>query len=204
MNSKYLAVLVACFALVLPGIANAETKIGAPAPDFSLADSNGVKRSLSEFKGKFVVLEWLNPECPFVKKHYKPGNMQKLQADYTAKGVVWLTINSSAPGKQGHLSGEQAAQFVRDQKASPTAILLDPEGTTGKAYGARTTPHMYIIDPNGTLTYAGAIDDNDSSSSDSIAGAKNYVTVALDQALAGKPVTVASSEPYGCSVKYAS
>jgi peroxiredoxin len=178
--------------------------LDAPAPDFTLADSNGKNVSLAQFRGKTVVLEWNNPECPFVRKHYGAGNMQKQQADAKAHGVVWLTINSGADGKQGHLDSAGANAFVSAQHATPTAYLLDPEGTVGKAYGARTTPHMYVIDTTGVLRYMGGIDSIPSADQDDIAKATQYVPQALGELAAGKPVSVKTAPPYGCSVKYKS
>lgn len=177
--------------------------IGSQAPNFQLPDANGKTQSLSQFKGKVVVLEWNNPGCPYVKKHYGSGNMQKTQAAAKKDGVVWLSINSGAPGKQGHMDGAEAKQFVASQKAQPAAYLLDPAGTVGKRYGAVTTPHMYIIDRSGKLVYAGGIDDKPTSDAEDIAGARNHVLAALAEMKAGKPVSVATSRPYGCSVKYA-
>jgi len=178
--------------------------IGSQAPNFQLPDANGKTQSLAQFKGKVVVLEWNNPGCPYVKKHYGSGNMQKTQAAAKKDGVVWLSINSGAPGKQGHMDGAEAKQFVASQKAQPAAYLLDPAGTVGKRYGAVTTPHMYIIDKAGKLVYAGGIDDKPTSDADDIAGARNHVLAALGEMKAGKPVSVATSRPYGCSVKYGS
>jgi peroxiredoxin len=178
-------------------------EVGKAAPDFALSDSNGKKHSLSDLKGKFVVLEWFNPGCPFVKKHYSSNNMQELQKKYTEKGVVWLTISSSAEGKQGHLTPELANQEIKEKKANMTALLLDHDGKVGQAYGAKTTPHMFVIDPKGTLIYGGAIDDNDSADPEVIKTSKNYVAAALDEAMSGKPVQVASTDSYGCSIKYA-
>ena len=179
----------------------AQAAVGQPAPAFSAVDTQGQARSLDQYKGKWVVLEWTNHECPFVKKHYG-GNMQSLQKAYTARGVAWLTIISSAPGKQGHVSPAQADQLTRERGASPSAVLLDPDGKVGRAYGAKTTPHMFVVDPSGKLVYAGAIDDTPSTDPADIATARNYVSAALDAALAGKPVPTAASTPYGCSVKY--
>ncbi|HZH44121.1 MAG TPA: thioredoxin family protein [Lysobacter sp.] len=177
--------------------------VGQPAPAFKLVDSTGKTRSLSEFAGKTVVLEWTNHECPFVRKHYGSGNMQKQQRDATAKGVVWLSINSSAPGKQGHVDGAAAEQVRTQVRAAQTAYLLDPSGTVGRAYGAKTTPHMYIIDPKGVLRYAGGIDSIPSPNPADIANATQYVPQALAELAAGKPVSVSVSRPYGCTVKYA-
>ncbi len=177
-------------------------KVGQPAPSFTATDVDGKSRSLSEFKGKYVVLEWHNQSCPFVKKHYESGNMQKLQKELTAKGAVWLSVISSAPGAQGYVTPEQEKAFLAAQQAVPTTVLLDPDGTVGHAYGAKTTPHMFVIDDKGVLVYAGAIDDNPSSDAADAATAKNYVRAAYDEAAAGKPVTTASTAPYGCGVKY--
>jgi peroxiredoxin len=193
---------IALAVLVLPGHAGAAAVVGQPAPAFSLTDTNGKPESLADFQGKYVVLEWVNHDCPFVKKHYGSGNMQRLQKKYVDEGVVWLSINSSAPGKQGNYAPVKWNEMSAAAKAVPTAVLLDPEGTVGHAYGAKTTPHMYVIDPKGTLVYAGAIDDKPSTDPDDIAGARNYVEEALGEAMAGKSITTASSTPYGCSVKY--
>jgi len=151
-----------------------------------------------------VVLEWTNDGCPYVGKHYGTGNMQMLQKHYTEQGVVWLSVISSAPGHQGYVDGERANQLTGDRQAAPTAVLLDPEGTVGRLYGAKTTPHMYIVDPEGTLIYMGGIDDVPSARWRDVENAENYVRTALDEALAGKPVTTAITRPYGCSVKYGS
>lgn len=177
--------------------------IGNPAPDFSVTDSKGKTHSLSQYKGKYVVLEWFNPDCPFVKKHYGPGNMQKLQQEYTSKGAVWLTINSSAQGLEGHLTPEQAEKTWSSLKMSSTALLLDADGKAGQLYGAKNTPHMFVINPEGKLIYQGAIDSKPTPKPEDIAGATNYVKVALDESMGGKPVSNASTKPYGCSVKYA-
>lgn len=182
--------------------AQAEVKNGEPAPDFTLTDSNGKSHKLSDFKGKLVVLEWTNADCPFVVKHYASNNMQKLQKELTSQEIVWLTINSSAEGKQGHCTPEQANEKVKKSGAAPTAVLLDSDGKVGKQYGAKTTPHMYIVDKQGVLQYQGAIDSDTSPKQDAIAGAENYVKTAVDEILAGKPVTKANTKPYGCSVKY--
>src|SRR4030095_1597526 len=175
---------------------------GDAAPEFSLPDSNGKTQSLSQNKGKYVVLEWFNEGCPFVQKHYKGGNMQGLQKQYTAKGVVWYSVISSAPGKQGHGTPEQVNARAKEWNTAPSAILLDSEGKVGKLYGAKTTPHMYVINPEGKLIYAGAIDDKATSDPEDLKTAKNYVKEALDQAMGGKAVTTTATVPYGCSVKY--
>jgi len=187
--------------LSLPS-AEAAAVVGQPAPEFSVPDPTGATHSLTAYKGKFVVLEWVNFECPFVGKHYGSGHMQKLQKDYTGKGVVWLSINSSATGKQGYYASDKVGALVKQKGAAPSAYLLDTAGSVGRAYGARTTPHMFIIDPKGTLIYAGGIDDTPSTDQADIATAKNFVSKALDEALAGKPVTTTTSQAYGCSVKY--
>ncbi len=180
----------------------AEAAASQTAPAFSLQDSNGNAQSLDSFKGKFVVLEWFNPECPFVRKHYGTGNMQALQREMTSKGVVWLSIDSSAAGKQGHLTPEQAHVFQQEENNAATAILLDSDGAVGRLYGAKTTPHMFIINPAGVLIYAGAIDDKPTADPDDVKTAVNYVRQALNEALASKPVSVAQTKSYGCSVKY--
>jgi peroxiredoxin len=176
--------------------------VGSNAPDFSATDSNGKTQSVSQYKGKYVVLEWFNPDCPFVKKHYGVGNMQKLQKEFTDKGVVWLAIDSSAPGKEGNLTAEQANAKVSEWKAHATALVLDPDGKAGRAYGAKNTPHMFIIDPEGKVIYEGAIDSKASPNPADIPTSTNYVKVALDEAMAGKKVSNANTKPYGCSVKY--
>jgi peroxiredoxin len=177
-------------------------KVGAPAPAFELKDMNGKMVKLSDFAGKTVVLEWFNAECPFVKKHYESKNMQSIQEEYTKKGVVWLVVNSSAKGKQGHLDEASAKDIQAKWKIVASNILLDPTGATGKAYGAKTTPHMYIVDGKGTLVYNGAIDSNPSTDAADIPTSKNFVKMGLTEVLAGKPITNASNAPYGCSVKY--
>ena len=198
-----LAVVMACdsTASMADNSANAPV-VGQPAPDFTLPDVNGKNVTLSDFKGKTVVLEWHNPGCPFVKKHYGSGNMQKTQEIATQDGIVWLSINSSAPGKQGNMDGEEAKEMLEDNNARPTAYLLDPAGTVGRTYDARTTPHMYIIDADGTLVYAGGIDDKPTANQADIKGARNHVLAALAEMKEGKPVSVPTSRPYGCSVKY--
>lgn len=176
--------------------------VGSTAPDISATDSKGKTQTLSQYKGKYVVLEWFSPECPFVKKHYGSGNMQKLQEEFTGKGVVWLTIDSSAPGLQGNLTAEQANQKIAEWKARSTAFLLDPDGKAGRTYAAKNTPHMFVINPDGKIIYEGAIDSKPTSNASDIASSTNYVKAALDESLAGKTVTISSSRPYGCSVKY--
>jgi peroxiredoxin len=177
-------------------------KIGDPAPDFTVVDSNGKSQSLHAYKGKYVVLEWHNQGCPYTKKHYESGNMQRLQKEWTAKGVVWFTVISSAPGTQGYVTPTQENEYLKQMNAVPTAVLMDSGGTLGHLYAAKTTPHMYIIDPNGVLIYNGAIDDHPTADQADIASSKNYVSNALTEALAGKPVADPATRPYGCSVKY--
>jgi AhpC/TSA family len=176
---------------------------GAAAPSFELKSVKGESVSLEALKGKIVVLEWSNPDCPFVKKHYGSGNMQKLQADYTAKGVIWLTINSSASGKQGYYPASELAQKLSSQGSKATQVLQDSDGKVGHAYEAKTTPHMIVIAQDGTVAYNGAIDSTPSPNPADIATSKNYVAQALNELLAGKPVTEKKTQPYGCGVKYA-
>jgi peroxiredoxin len=180
----------------------AAAKVGEPAPAFTLVDSTGQTRSLADYAGKTVVLEWTNHDCPFTKKHYESDNMQAQQRNATAGGIVWLTINSSAPGNQGHVDGKAAERVRAEVRAAQTAYLLDPAGTVGRAYGAKTTPHMYVIDPKGALRYAGAIDSIPSPDANDVGKATQYVPQALAELAASKPVTVATTRPYGCSVKY--
>jgi peroxiredoxin len=193
-----------------PALVRAEEPKTAPpkkdeapkAPEFTLKDPDGKERKLSEFADKWVVLEWTNYDCPYVKKHYKPGAMQALQAKYVAKGVVWLSICSSAPGKQGHKSPADWKKAIAEQKSKPTAVLIDETGQVGKQYRARNTPEIRIISPTREIVYAGAIDDNKNADADP-AVAKNYVSTVLDEVLAGKASPVAATEPYGCTIKYA-
>ena len=198
-------ILAALMALLPLTSSFAETAVvGSPAPDFSLADSNGKSQKLSENKGKWIVLEWVNFDCPFVKKHYSSGNMQRMQDKLTKDGVVWMSVDSSAPGKQGHLSADEANARQAEVGSKATAFLIDGDGKVGAMYGAKTTPHMFLINPKGTLVYAGAIDDIPSTDVDDIPSAKNLVLAAYEEAKAGKAVTVSTSQPYGCSIKYAS
>ena len=178
--------------------------VGSAAPDFSLTDAKGKTHSLSQYKSKYVVLEWFNPECPFVKKHYGSDNMQKLQDEYTGRGVVWLTIDSNAPGTQGSLTPEEAEKITTAWKTHQTALLLDPEGKAGLAYGAKNTPDMVIINPEGKIAYEGAIDSKATPNPADIPSSTNYVKAALDESLAGKPVTTRQTKPYGCHVTYKS
>lgn len=195
-----------CFLLALflaPAAAFADAAVGAAAPDFTLPAADGGTQKLSGYAGKVVVLEWHNKGCPFVHKHYDSGNMQALQKKYTAKDVVWLTINSSAEGKQGYETADEALATMKDVGGAPTHVLLDKDGAVGRLYGAKTTPTMFVIDKAGKVAYAGAIDDTPSTDVADIKTAKNYVSAALDAVLAGKTVETASTKSYGCSVKYA-
>jgi hypothetical protein len=182
--------------------AEGNARIGSAAPDFVGTDSNGKGVALKDLRGRIVVLEWSNNQCPFVGKHYRSGNMQSLQKEATGEGVIWLTILSSAPGEQGNVTASEANELTRSRGASPTAVILDPTGTIGHAYGARTTPHMFIIDKNGTLVYMGGMDDKATTDVADIPTAKNYVRLALAAVMAGKPVQDPVTRPYGCSVKY--
>jgi len=201
-NKRLLGAALAAL-LLAPAAALAAAKPGEPAPAFTLPDADGGTRSLADFRGKWVVLEWTNAGCPFVRKHYDSGNMQALQKRWTAKSVAWLTMNSSAKGKQGHVDAAGAKAEIAKNGAAPTAYLLDHDGTVGKAYGATATPHMFVIDPEGKVVYTGAIDDKPSADAATIAGAKNYVDAALEAAMAGKPVETKATRAYGCSMKYA-
>jgi AhpC/TSA family len=194
-------IMHACALLLLVASAFA-VKVGEPAPGFTAVDSNGKQQHLSDYKGKYVVLEWHNQGCPYTRKHYESGNMQRLQKEWTSKGVAWLTVISSAPGTQGFVTPSQENDYLKKMNASPTAVLMDPGGSLGHLYAAKTTPHMFIIDPNGTLIYNGAIDDHPTSDQGDIAGSKNYVSTALQEATSGKPIAEAATRPYGCSVKY--
>jgi peroxiredoxin len=179
-----------------------ELKVGKKAPAFTLTDVDGKEHNLKDYLGKYVVLEWINYDCPFVKKHYNSGNMQSLQKKYTAKDVVWLAINSSAPGKQGNFENAEIKRRSAEHGAAFTAYLKDDDGRVGKWYGAKTTPHMFIIDPKGKIAYMGGIDDIKSTKVEDVAGATNYVASALDAALAGNKIAMTSTKPYGCGVKY--
>jgi peroxiredoxin len=192
----------AAAALTLASIAQAEVGVGKPAPDFTLTDASGKPVALSSFKGKTVVLEWTNQDCPYVRKHYGSGNMQALQKTAADQGVVWVSISSSAPGLQGYVTAADAQRLTAERKAAPSAFLLDPDGKVGRLYDARTTPQMFVIDKDGKLAYMGAIDDKPSANVADIPGARNYVTEALTAVAAGQPVKLASTRPYGCSVKY--
>jgi peroxiredoxin len=197
--------LLTCgLSIAAAGLGLAETEIGKSAPNFTLPDTAGKKVSLADFKGKYVVLEWYNPDCPFVGKHYKSGNMQSLQKEFTSKGVAWISIDSSAPGEQGNYPGQQLNAIGARDGAARTALLLDPDGKVGRLYDAKTTPDMYIINPSGILVYKGAIDNKRSTDLADVKTATNYVKEALNEVMAGKPVSTVSTRPYGCSVKYGS
>jgi len=186
------------------GPALAAATVGQPAPAFTAIDAGGKTVSLADYKGKHVVLEWVNPGCPYVQKHYNSANMQGTQKDAVAQGVVWLAVNSTAPDASDYRTPAAMAQWMKDQKAAATATLMDSDGKVGRTYGARTTPHMYIVNPVGTLVYAGAIDSKPTANPADIAGATNHVKVALAESLAGKAVGTPSTRAYGCSVKYSS
>ena len=181
-----------------------QARLGAPAPNFMLIDSNGNSVSLVDFKGKTVVLEWTNHECPYVRKHYGGNNMQGLQKKWTAQGVVWLTLISSHPGAQGFVHGLEANKLTEERGAAPTAVLLDPKGGVGRSYGAQVTPHMYVITGDGALVYMGGIDDKPTTRLEDLKTAKNFVDAALSEVVAGKAVTVKTSRAYGCTIKYSS
>ena len=180
----------------------AAAKVGEAAPPFTSISTGGAAVSLAEHKGKLVILEWTNHDCPYVRKHYDTGNMQALQRKATGAGVVWLTIISSAPGEQGYVKPAQADELTANRKAAPTAVLLDPKGEVGKMYGATNTPHMYLVDKAGVLVYAGAIDDKPTTRRGDVQGANNYVRVALEQVAAGQPVKTPVTRAYSCTVKY--
>ena len=187
----------------LSGEARAQSvRVGSPAPEFTAADSQGRTQALDQFRGKYVVLEWHNNGCPYLGKQYNSGNMQKLQKQWAAKGVVWFTVLSSAPGKQGFVTAGQENEYLAKMQAAPTAALLDPSGEIGHLYGAKTSPQMIVIDPKGVVIYDGAIDDKPTTDLADVPGATNYVSLALDQAMGGKAVARPATHPYGCSVKY--
>ncbi|WP_425257182.1 thioredoxin family protein [Rubrivivax sp. RP6-9] len=199
MKKLFVPLLLAAAA----GLASAAAVVGQPAPAFTATDTSGKTVSLADYKGKHVVLEWVNPGCPFVQKHYSSANMQATQKAATGKGVVWLTINSTATDAGDYKAPGEMAAWMQQQKAAASATLMDADGKVGRAYGARTTPHMYIVDPAGKLVYAGAIDSRPTANPAHVKDATNHVNAALAEALAGKPVTTASTQPYGCSIKYA-
>jgi len=201
---QILSSLAAVVALSAAGLAQAEAVVGQPAPAFTATDTAGKPVSLAAFQGKYVVMEWLNPGCPFVRRHYESGNMPATQKSATARGVVWLSVNSTSKEAGDYKAPAELAAWQQSEHAAPTATLMDADGKIGRAYGARTTPHLYIVDPQGKLIYAGAIDSKPTANPADIATATNYVNQALGEALAGKPLSKATSQPYGCSVKYSS
>ncbi len=196
------ATAAAVLAFAAVGTAHAQAVVGLAAPAFSVADATGKTVSLADFRGRHVVLEWVNPNCPYVAKHYSSGNMQGTQREATAKGVVWLSVSSTAPEHGDYEPPAALARWMQQQKAAATATLMDNDGKVGRAYGARTTPHLYIVDPKGVLVYAGGIDNKPTANPADVAGATNHVKVALGEALAGKPISLPTTRPYGCSVKY--
>ncbi len=203
LSIAFLSALAALFiATTTANAGQSDVQVGQLAPDFVGTDTHGKAVKLSSLRGKTVVLEWTNHQCPYTRKHYDSGNMQGLQKTATAQGVVWLSIISSASGRQGHVSGAKADALTSSRKAAPTAVLLDPKGTIGRLYKARTTPHMFIIDKAGKVAYMGAIDSKPSANPGDIATAKNYVQGALTALMSGKTITPARTSPYGCSVKY--
>lgn len=196
--------LVTSLFLLPFGLSHAAAVVGQPAPDFAIKDASGQEVKLSQFRGKHVVLEWMNPSCPFTRKHYDSGNMPETQKEAVGKGVVWLSVYSNDDDGWLYTKPAKLREWVSERKAAPTALLIDGDGALGKAYGARTTPHMYLVSPTGTLLYAGGIDSIASTDKDDIAKATNYVRQAVNEALAGKPISVATSRPYGCMIKYKS
>ena len=177
-------------------------RVGEKAPDFTATDTNGQTHKLSEYAGKYVVLEWTNRDCPYTRKHYSTGNMQTLQREWTHKGVIWLTVQSSAPGQEGYITAPEENAYLKQASSSPTAVFLDPSGTLGHLYDAKTTPDMYVVNPQGILIYEGAIDNKPGADPEDVKSAENYVSLALTQAMAGKSLSTPTSRPYGCSVKY--
>lgn len=197
------AAFALCGSLALAAVANAKPEVGKPAPDFSGIDSKGKSIKLSDLRGKTVVLEWTNHDCPYVRKHYGAGNMQKLQADAAKDGVVWLSVISSESGSEGHVSPAEADKLTASRNAAPAHVLIDEKSKIARAYDARTTPHMYVVDPQGKLVFMGGIDDKPNTNKADIPTAKNYVRLALDAVKAGRPVETPIARPYGCSIKYA-
>jgi peroxiredoxin len=202
MKRSTLYLMLGALVILAAPLLISAAKVGEAAPDFTAAASNGKTFHLSDYRGKFVVLEWHNNGCPYVGKHYKSVNMQRLQKQWTARGVVWFTIISSAPGKQGYVTATEENDYLAKMQAAPTAALLDPTGEIGHHYDAKTSPQMVVINPQGSVIYDGAIDDRPTTDLSDIPGATNYVSLALEQAMAGKPVQTATTRPYGCSVKY--
>lgn len=202
--TRTITLAAAFLGATMTAAALAAPDVGAPAPDFTATDSRGATHRLSDYRGRTVILEWTNHGCPYVRRHYDSGNMQALQKETTAKGMVWLSVISSAPGTQGHVDGPEADALTAQRDAAPTAVLLDPAGELGRLYGARTTPHMYVVDGEGTLVYMGAIDDKPYAREAETAEAENHVRNALDKLAKGQPVDPAVTRAYGCTVKYGS
>ncbi|MBC8055875.1 MAG: thioredoxin family protein [Rhizobiales bacterium] len=202
MNRLFVSTLVFGAALGSAGLCAAQATVGQAAPAFSATDTSGKTVSLADYKGKYVVLEWTNPGCPFVQKHYDSGNMQATQKEATGKGAVWLSVNTTAKDATDYMAPAALQGWMTSKNGAPTATLMDADGKVGRAYAARTTPHMYIVDPQGKLVYAGAIDSKPTANPADIKGATNYVTAALGEAMSGKPVSRATTQAYGCSVKY--
>jgi peroxiredoxin len=200
-RSTLYPILIALVVCGMPSLVSA-AKVGQAAPDFTGTASNGKTFHLADYRGKYVVLEWHNNGCPYVRKQYNSGNMQRLQKQWTGQGVVWFTILSSAPGKQGYVTASEENDYMAKEQAAPTAALLDPSGDIGHLYDAKTSPHMFVINPQGVVIYDGAIDDKPTTELSDVPGATNYVSLALEQAMAGKAVATAATRPYGCSVKY--
>jgi peroxiredoxin len=197
-----LAGAAALAVMLVPASLGAQAQVGSTAPQFTATDSHGQTQTLAQYRGKYVVLEWHNHDCPYTKKHYVSGNMESLQKEWTAKGVVWFTVISSAPGEQGYMTDAQENTYLQQMHAAPTAVLMDPEGKLGRMYNAKTTPEMYVIDAQGKLIYEGAIDDRPTPDVSDIKGADDYLNDALTEAMAGKPVVQSYTRAYGCSVKY--
>ncbi len=202
MNRPASTLIVAAALCAVSWAALAGITAGEAAPDFTLTDIQGKPQKLSGYRGKYVVLEWFNSECPFVQKHYGSGNMQALQKRYGDKGVVWLTINSTSTDSSNYRDPARSQQIAKDWKMTPSALMLDPEGKVGRQFGAQTTPHMWVIDPSGKVIYAGGIDDRATFRPADVKDARNFVAAALDESMAGKAVSVPAAAPYGCSVKY--
>jgi len=199
---KVLKLAVATLSVAMLSASAWALKPGNVAPEFKGTDSNGKMETLAQYRGKYVVLEWANQGCPYDQKHYKSGNMERLQKEWTAKGVVWLSVISSAQGEQGYVTPPEENAYIERMHAVPTAAILDPTGTIGRLYGAKTTPHVFVIDPQGKLVYEGALDDQPTPDPASLKGAHNYLDAALEESMAGKAVTTPVTRPYGCNVKY--
>jgi len=202
MRRRLVIWMMVAFAVAGAALAAWAARVGERAPEFTATDTNGQVHKLSDYAGKFVVLEWHNRGCPYTAKHYDSGNMERLQHEWTSRGVIWLTVISSAPGKQGYVTASEENEYVKKMHAAPTAVLLDPTGVVGHLYDAKTTPQISIINPQGVLIYDGAIDDRATTDVGDVKGARNYASQALEEAMAGKAVSIPTTRPYGCSVKY--